>query len=165
MRAAARSGHSRSRDVRTAAAADRQVDVKGGAGARRTLDVDLAVMALDDFAHDREPEAGTFAIAPEAVARFEDATGHRRVQAYAVVSHRESHAGRRAGREHLRRALDATRLPRLHGNLDGPVARRDGLGGVEHQIQYELFDARRIGIDERNALAHGDLQVDRARHG
>src|SRR6185295_4669501 len=91
MRAAARSRHPGSRDVR-AGAAHRQVDVEGRSGTRRTLHVDLAVMAFDDLAHDRKPEAGAFAIQPEAVAGFEDAAGDRRLHADAVVAHGEPHA-------------------------------------------------------------------------
>src|SRR5262245_45611243 len=86
IRAAARSRHPGRRDVRTARAHG-QVDVEGGAGTRRTLYVDLAVMALHDLPHDRQAEARAFAITPEARARFEDATRHRRLHPDAVVAH------------------------------------------------------------------------------
>src|SRR5690349_7215409 len=73
-----------------------QIDDEGGALAGLALDVDLAAVALDDGARDREAEAGAGLGAREEAARLIEALEHAAVlglrQPRAVVLHADRHA-------------------------------------------------------------------------
>ena len=77
--------------------ARRQRDHEAAAAPRRRDAADAAVVALDDLAHQREPEpdaAGALRVARQAEERLEDAFAVRLGHARAVVRHADLHARR-----------------------------------------------------------------------
>lgn len=114
---------------------------KCGADAHRTLDLDIAVMFLDDLMHDRQAESGTFMFSALMLGRkegIEDMFKIRFLDAMACIFRLDLHPLFPAGFHEFSRS-DSQRST--------PVSHR--VHSVEKQVEKDLLDLLTVQHDTR----------------
>src|SRR5207302_5610555 len=123
----------------------REVDSHCGAGARGALDPDVTAVLLHDTVHRREAEPGPLAHALRGEERLEQVCLNLRTHAGSAIAHTEHRVGSNAG---ARMRLDERAVELDVAGLDGePTALWHRVPGVDGEVQDDLLDLRRVGLD------------------
>src|SRR6266568_203830 len=136
----------------------REVDFKGRPVARFAIDVDEAVMLLDDPIDDGQPQAGSLPHLLGGEKRLKDPLAHGFVHTLSGVGKR-NHGIAAWFTETMR--LDIIRIHFYRAGLKSEQASiRHGITGIGRQVHQDLFDLPAVGIDGQFFQAYQYPEID-----
>ena len=132
--------------------------MEGRAFAHFAFQLDPTLVLLDDAIDGREAEAGSLAEFLRRKKRLEDALQIFRRNAFAGVRVAEADEFPRRGLDGF---ADVGGVHVARGNADGqPSAARHRIARIHREVQQNLLDHRRVGLDNRRLAVEMNLQRD-----